>query len=122
MKKHLIFSILFALFCGSTLLAQPHLGYDWTAPLKGKPVVKIATWEDGVYRVLKSDVIAIAPGLASASIDSLRLYFRGEEQRLVVYPDGNGSWSAIDFIGQYHDGGDDATLYRNNIIGDPEPS
>ncbi|MFK7971493.1 MAG: C25 family cysteine peptidase, partial [Bacteroidia bacterium] len=104
-----------------TLQSQIVYAYDWHQPFDGKAMLKIKTWEDGLYNIRQSAVSHLSPALANAPADSLRLYFRGEQVRIKVFPNGARGWSKVEFLGQYLDGAEETQLYRNNKTGVPEP-
>jgi hypothetical protein len=101
--------------------AQNLYANDWHQSLRGKPMVKVKVWEDGLHRISPQEIAAISPALANAPADSLRLFFRGNEVPLQIHFFGNPTWSELEFLGTYHDGGEDRLLYKNNIVGLPQP-
>lgn len=112
-----------SLFIGfSSLYSQDSYAYDWHASVGNTPMLKLKTTQDGLYRISQQSVVAQIPDLGNAPADSLRLFFRGKEVPVHVHASGGTSWSAIEFLGTYHDGGEDRLLYRNNITGEPDPS
>ena len=121
MKRLFCIPLLLAYLCINQTFGQLY-AYDWHASLRGKPMLKVKVWEDGLYRISSQDVAQLEPALAAAHPDSLRLFYRGEELPVHILFHGNPSWSEIEFLGKYHDGKEDQVLYKNNITGAPDPS
>ncbi|MEZ4687060.1 MAG: C25 family cysteine peptidase [Bacteroidia bacterium] len=117
------FCILFflAYLCVNQTVAQLY-AYDWQVPLRGKPMLKVKIWENGLYRISRQDVIQLEPAFIGSHPDSLRLFYRGEEVPVMLLFHGSPSWSEIEFLGNYHDGKEDQILYKHAITGAPDPS
>ena len=96
--------------------AQPmRLGYDWVNPQH--EYLKIKVGRTGIYRIYAPQLKLTEP----VAPRNLRLWYRGEEQALYVFDQGNdGRFDGQDyfeFFGQRNDGWDDVELYREPVSG-----
>ena len=111
MLRRLTFLLL--LLSGSLqAFTQPGYNYTngWYNP--GNVYVKLQVWEDGIYRVTKSDLDAINVDTDNINPANYHLIFRGEEQYIYV-EENAGMLQYIEFYGKRNDGVVDSLMYRD---------
>ena len=103
-------------FIGAALFAQPY-GNEWID--YSKTHYKLKVGEDGMYRVVPSDL----PGFTSSASDisNFKLFNKGAEVSIYVYDANlNGQFDGTDFVefyGEHNDGGTDTPLFSDNKDG-----
>ncbi len=106
----------------SFLSAQAPYFNEWYVQNPHRPFVKVQVFEDGMYALLSSDLLAAGHDLSQAHPDSIQMYYRGEEVPLVVDTNGQGQLASVTFYGRRNDGAVETQMYRNPITAFPDPS
>ncbi len=110
MKKYI--TILAWVFLSSALTAQNY-GNEWIN--FDQQYYKVSVAEDGIYRITYADLLSAGFPLTTTDPRRLRLFYRGEEQAILVEGEGDAVFNTTDFIefyGKRNDGTLDADLYR----------
>lgn len=120
-KTLLLLSLLLAFFSSYAQSPQGGYGNEWYASDPSRTFIPIKVWEEGIYRLSANDLSAAGYDLSMVNPDFLQLFFRGAEQRIYVQQS-NGSLEYLEFVGRHNDGLVDATMYRDPVTGQPDPS
>ncbi|MEL6134982.1 MAG: hypothetical protein AAFR59_16605, partial [Bacteroidota bacterium] len=97
------------------------MGNEWYADRSNQSFIKITLAEDGWYEVNFSDLLSAGHDLAGVNPDHLHLYYRGAEQPLHIWKNGQ-TLQKLGFWGLRNDGKVDRLMYRDPITAQPDPT
>lgn len=102
---------------GSFFAQSFDYGHQWYVSDPNRSFIKLHVWEDGLYRLESSDLLAAGHDVSTVSPNQFQLWYRGEEQPIYVVEDMQGQLLYLEFLGKRNDGQFDSVLYRNPIYG-----
>jgi hypothetical protein len=101
-------------------LVAPQLGHAQTYGNEwinfNAQYVKVKVRQDGIYRVDASTLASNGADLSTIDPTTLKIYYRGEEQPIFVFGEGDGVLDATDYLyfyGEKNDGDLDSLLYED---------